>query len=483
MSVPDIDLVRKVPRLVVAINEALVAADNADENGVAYDDKTAILKILNHVASRLSAASLNVAWMTTDGLRTRDGNGVVPNDSEELWARTVTELLLCLPYVLPSTAYSSGTNFSDGTFYAKMYDDGGSYPIVVECQHSCTFALITRGCDLEDFRTKVQGGFMPDGASAGESRGLPVFKGRSGPNPKPSGSWVNRSSDLDATNSLDASPAMSPGTLVEFNTPPANSTGSHIAFVLRTHKNPHLVQFYDTGGVWIDGDVMGETRRMVDVTAVDGGTFDNPYCQKYTGAAAYSGMGVLPSRDLGTGIDRAQRLFPLGIARLILTRRADGKVLYATPLLRMHWKGLCDNFAIARYMWSLRSTPCFARIEARWEISVPRGSQVSALFARAPEELASFAGRTGFPTLLARPITDLQMLEHSNITVDANNGKVFIQKRMKALPSPGEFHTRTSNDPWGLRVYESDQTVPALGDVPDYLRGGQRRPPGLVDTP
>jgi hypothetical protein len=63
---------------------------------------------------------------------------------------------------------------------------------------------------------------------------------------------------------------------------------------------------------------------------------------------------------------------PLGFARLVLRRRSDGKLIYASPLLMMHLAGDPQaNFSLARLFWSLRDAPRCEEVVAEWQVDVP----------------------------------------------------------------------------------------------------------------
>lgn len=182
------------------------------------------------------------------------------------------------------------------------------------------------------------------------------------------------------------------------NTLVDNTANAHVAFVLRTDPQLQVFQTFDTGGLGVPGRGTGVSVFPVG-SGFHSGNFDDPAGVTIKGGDPFRGMGVLPpltvssAQALQTRVDTVLRgAFPIGFARFVLISRnpkqlsssefkpgnarqliLQNRLLYASPLLRMNGPGPKQNYAISRYLWSLRNFPAASTVEAWWFLYIPIG--------------------------------------------------------------------------------------------------------------
>jgi hypothetical protein len=445
----DVTVDQPAPRLVKALNSTpqgtpvFAAASVTDRVSV----------ILKWIVDRLDRGLGETAWLGPDGgrgLSLAELNLSSEARENELWARLIAEKLLGLPYALVGTFYQR----SETAFYQRMSEriqaqKDTFYPITIQCQQSCTMALLSLGIPFD---------LLKPGCNAGNTEGLPIFK--------QAGAKCHKLDLRDAKKALTATPRASPGTLFEFFSPQkgANQGGAHIGFVLRTHSEGWFaLQTFDTGGLG------APNRGPVDLMAVSGGLgggiFDDPWVKAIKGSPEPpSGMGVLPPKF--RPVPTLARWWPLGFARLVLKARSDQQRLYATPLLWMHHGN--QSYAPSRLAWSLRALPFGDEIQAIWQVWMPRGKLTDAGFSADRNTPASEVLKvSGRPPAEALKDVSTEIL-HAFDVIAATDGRVGIVKRLSG----------TSNTPdtlpWGLRSKDdAAPSMPSLSSVPPYLRGDE----------
>jgi hypothetical protein len=172
----------------------------------------------------------------------------------------------------------------------------------------------------------------------------------------------------------------------------------HLGFALRTRKA--RVQLFDTGGFSISAKA-GGVNRAAGVTAVPpsqqfhGGNYDDPLGDEIHGAHPFRGTGVFPPVDEAAAQTMRDHVFnvlrkarPLGLAKLVVFKRDPAQeakglmplIVYSSPLLNTY-DGSSDesNYAISRYMWSLRNLPGAANVGAVWLIWAPQRDLAAAM--------------------------------------------------------------------------------------------------------
>ena len=377
------------PSLAVAINSEeheYMEDPHSDfdlDNSNPDETREFVKKVLARIQVTLQIG-VGFSWLTTEG----GGSGIKkvdsswhcvweePND-EEKWARTISDMLLCLPYGGPGQTYFQSASRDADLFGALERNQDKGYPIVAACQHLCTLAGISRGW-------KFNRGYID--ADLG-SRLKSIIEGLT---PKP-GVWFEDKASRIFVNEGKMNPwyttedhKVVPGSIYSFyNGLDANNNrapGAHVAFVLRVNGDNTRVQFFDTvlgmqapepekpaakigaGQKWVKAYDFGWTNQI-----------RGPYHQKADGSS-YQGLGIVPAPDdLAAKVNALQKARPLGLSRLVLTRRKTGTILYASPLLLMYDpKELFQNFTISRYLWSLRLLPGRKSMDAIWQIYIPR---------------------------------------------------------------------------------------------------------------
>lgn len=436
------------PRLVRALNTTPVAdattlpryAHYTQLKGSALDfaapGAIELRYLIRHIHDRLTAPFVDADGCAPEGSPWRgpDGGAVAGEQigPDEHWARLATEAFSFLPYTLPVTAYSasSGLVLTDARLLYKLQgnseDEDKAYPLAAECQHSVTLAVIGRGFSFATETAPSADGItrprLKTMFTAGPSDGAIVHM-----TPKAEVKWVHYKQGSPALSTLDAS--FGPGSAFSFNDSfGANQLASshpHIAFVMRVRRDAggavRAIQFFDVGGMNVPETPHPAIAKGIAQEGVY--TYDYPWSSSGKAGAlgAYSGHSVLsPSADtLAKGIARLKEARPLGLARLVLARRHNAAqnrpvdlsadppadwLLYASPLMLMYDEHTNPyepppNYAISRYLWSLRDLPGAEHIQAFWQISTPR-SQLADAMAFGTGKGASRAATTRSTTLV-----------------------------------------------------------------------------------
>lgn len=172
-----------------------------------------------------------------------------------------------------------------------------------------------------------------------------------------------------------------------------NSAGAHAGFFIRTDSGAGKFQVFDTGG-------FGERNRSAginvvgDISGFHSGTFDGVAEDQISSKESFRGVGVwtkmedADAKALEKHVEEnLKRARPLGLARLVIVRagkkftfedinlfkdKVAPHIIYASPLLRMYDDDDRQNYAISRYVWSLRGANN-AGVDISWWIYIPRG--------------------------------------------------------------------------------------------------------------
>ena len=489
-NVINAQAVGTTPTVILAVNtpprlSRALQTTSAPRSTLDGDTKTLVAGLLGYIWGRL-AGGLGPAWTGPDG------GGFSPSDPEELWARTITGMMLGAIYMSAATAYASG---SDTTYY-DLLEGGGPFPLAVMCQQSSTVALISRGFKHADYSNAGTVGL-----NAGGSSGRPIWT-KNGTN-----TWLPPSTkpDLDTlAGSIAASPQIGPGAMYEYSLAKPNTGPAHIAYLLRVPRrsaNASLdaIQFFDTGGM--SGADMAATTARSAAPCVDGiGTYDDPWIVGKVpgpngGAGHFNGVGVLPpAPNLSATVDMLTKCWPLGFARLIL-KRNNGKVMYASPLLPMcHTDDATHNFSVAHLLWSLRGLPtCTLSNEedtsssmtfgsATWNVFVPRGKVTEQTIkagrgASLRTIVAGLPAGTGFPAPDQAVQFAAHMLWHLEISVDSSD-VLHVKRRMQFTPEAGDTRPAIPGQggdtlPWGKRSGEAFLATADIQSATPYFVGGE----------
>jgi hypothetical protein len=201
----------------------------------------------------------------------------------------------------------------------------------------------------------------------------------------------------------------------------ADNTGNaHVGFVLRTDPRLQVFQTFDTGGLGVPGRSAGVTVFPAG-SGFHSGNFDDPAGVSIKGGDPFRGMGNLPAptvpsaQALETRVKTVLRnALPLGFARFVLISRGaqpsnvefkpgnarqlilKNRLLYASPLLRMNGQAADQNYAISRYLWSLRDFPARANVEAWWFLYIPQGELAVATLASTRTDTVFMIGQAAF---------------------------------------------------------------------------------------
>lgn len=411
--------------------------------------------MMKWITDRLDRGLLDTAWLGSDGGRGLDLDELALDPTareDELWARRVAEMLLSLPYALPGTFYQRNETAIYKAMSERIEQNRDTFfPLTVQCQQTCSLALLTRGVPFQ---------LLKPGCNAGQTEGLAIFK-------QAGAKWHKGDKFKSAKEALTASPPAGPATLFEFFSAVKgpNKGGAHIGFVLRTHtKGWFGLQTFDTGGLNAPGRAPVDLMQVA-IGQLGGGIFCDPWVDRIRGTSEpFSGMGVIPSSF--RPVPRLAEWWPLGFTRLIFRRRSDNKRLYATPLLWMHHKS--ESYAQARLAWSLVALPFADEIEAAWEIWIPRKAFVNlAMQAERTTPLREILQTANKPP--DRPLRDVttEILNSANV-VGKPNGKVNVVKILSGDKN------KSDTLPWGIRNKdEGTPPFPPFELVPEYLRGDE----------
>jgi hypothetical protein len=411
------------PRLVLALNSTTVPdppgtdrfKEFAKKKGGNFDfanpGSVEIRYLLNYIHDRL-AADFVAPWFGPDGgpMSAIDSTSDLPKD--EQWARKIAELSTKMPYITPTTAYQStigGPNLLDQQLLSKLQDDGDpAYPIVGECQHHATMALLGRGFEWSLEQKPGKDGVIRPKMKAMLTAGPSGAMITSINSATPGVQWIAKQNGTTALSQLDQN--FQPGSSFTFQNPVMAldpRTGSlvetfpqnpedhpHIAYVIRVVRDAQKVlrvQFFDVGGMNISEPHHPAMPKI-------GSVYEYPLSAtgKEGAKGAYAGTVEVTKNEaaLDKGIDRLSRARPIGVVRLVIGRRIntttgkpvdrvhdpmDGWLLYASPLLRMYETDGTLNYSIARLLWSLRELPGGDQLQAIWQISTPRGELADAM--------------------------------------------------------------------------------------------------------
>jgi len=409
----------KAPQLSVALNTSPVDPKE-DVPDLAIDTAATIQKILEQIHGRL-VAGLGKVWEGPNG-HDLEWDTVPPDPNnpnadlskagtqqlaEEVWARHCAEIMLGTTYGT-ATFYGSKPVWADKDYFKFFVGDNPVLPVAMACQQLCTFALLSQGRAIEELSSK--GKAKNVGISAGKNDYLPwIYDGKFETSTKYSvlANAVKRKAPPER--------GLTPGSLFCFSPGgEGQQEGSHVVFVLRVAASVEQVQFLDTGAVVASATrIVGGRKKGYSVPRSvipeDGGA---PYAMRNLGVAGnyddalftgqigvtipktgevipFVGLGVhkvLGPQTIITGVTLARRARPLAVARIGIIKRpaaptakltADD-VLYVSPLLQMH-EGEKSNFYISRLLWSLRTMPGYAHLQAIWQVSVPQAEFVSAI--------------------------------------------------------------------------------------------------------
>jgi hypothetical protein len=120
-----------------------------------------------------------------------------------------------------------------------------------------------------------------------------------------------------------------------------------------------------------------------------GGIFDDDFITTIRNKERLVGMGVPPPAP-DPDSDWLRQARPVGLARLVLLRRAQGTgadtrtvddVVYVSRLLRMWGNDPYANYGYSAYAWSLRNLPYYTQLEPHWVLFVPRDILAGAMWA------------------------------------------------------------------------------------------------------
>lgn len=466
------NIVHRAPRLVRAVNTTPIgcpsySADQDDPGAVIGPEQVTI--ILNWIWRRLSTG-LDPAWLGPDGARGLSLNDMNLSSSAretEEWARGFAELAVGSRYGGAESAWYffqfDGLS-TDGPSTRRMAErrdsEGGRswFPLGLACQQLATLGLMLGNYPYDDFSPAL---------NAGGSLAHPVFTKAGG------GTFPTDPTVRSPRGGLSASPPIRPGAVYEFYTSP-NVGGAHIGMVLRVRPDDGGwcgVQAVDTGALNVPGRRTAENFNQ--------GTHDDPWLLNDVtmpgpiGNNPYKGLGV-PYPHSPLSLSTIRSWWPLGFARLVLRKRSDGSLIYATPMLRMHHESL--GFPLALYGWSLRGRPYAAAMDVRWQITIPQRGFARQTVESGPSvtmtQLLDASGiDTTTPDKPLRPTAPngtQRLFPFASIGCDANDC---------ARVETGGIANYGLAFPWGVRSRgPSAPDFAPLVDISPYLRGDEGLP-------
>lgn len=554
------------PRLVRALNTTAVPAATSLpryeqykqlKGGTDLDFATPgaleVRYLIRHIYDRLSmpflyedgSARPDSPWLGADG-GGQSGETVTP---DEHWARRTAEAFSLLPYTLPVTAYSAsaGLVMTDERMLYKLQgateDEDKAYPLAAECQHSVTTAVLGRGFSFP-FEMKQSS----DGVSRPKLKTM-FTAGPSGSavvqmTPAGEAKWIDHKKGSYALSSLGAD--FGPGSAFSFNDSfGANQLASshpHIAYVMRVRRDDQgavrAIQFFDVGGM----NVPETPHPAIGKGIAKDGVYTYEYPWSTSGKAgavgAYSGHSLLTPTPatLAKGINRLKEARPLGVARLVLARRHNTAqnravnlvsdppaewLLYASPLMLMYEPIINPyepppNYAVTRYLWSLRDLPGAEHIQAIWQISSPRSQFADAM------AFGTGKGANRTPTTRSTTLEEIVLDTAArakggngepkwNIALDGSaplpvmdaiiglldltvhpDGKVAVHDACRTPYKPNEPFQWTTRDeakstspgahalgrfPWGKATAGAGIDLATFTDLPDYFKPVGQAPP------
>jgi hypothetical protein len=462
------------PRLVLDINDTPRAGPGPADGS---SEVERVIALMGRIGQSLARGLDETAWLgphTGRGLSLAEQNLPAAEAREEAWARRVTEMFLVIPYEMSSTVY----RILDPAIYDRMAARLASgqetfFPVAAECQQLSTLVLLARG---------VPRNLLGNGVNAGGSHSLPVFSSAN------QGAWHTSNDALDASKALSLSPPVGPASLYEFATPSAPNTGAaHIGAMLRVHRKAWCaLQSFDTGGLNAAAPNPDPTKphpwqrisrnQGVRLTAqgsnpLGSGTFDDPWVTNVIGSGAtFSGAGVIGSQHSPPG--NLAEWWPCGFARLMIRRRQDDALLYATPLLRMH--DASHVYSLAALANSLRgiSFSYLGEFVPIWQVSVPRAD-----LARAT--MTSTRDASAHEILLTAGVAETRPLKNNwdhlfllcNIFADPDEVVHKVD-----LPRDSQHNTPADGLAWGVPTGDLKDAVQAkivdaqYRDFPPYLQ-------------
>jgi hypothetical protein len=300
------------------------------------------------------------------------------------------------------------------------------------------------------------------GVNAGGSEALPVFKQQAG------GHWYKSADMLKADKALQAAPPIAACSLYEFHKIP-NKGSAHIGPILRVHDGSwQVLQSLDTGGLRATDRGQGVTFAAPAGSGLGSGIFDDPWVTTVTGSGdPFTGVGVIATSHKPPA--NLNKWWPCGFTRLIIRRRGDDELLYATPLLRMHDSE--RDYPVSVLGNSLRGCPCAEEFDIRWQVSAPREalSENAMVFSRAATVSEIVADANVSPD---KPLKDnVQHLYLLSDIILETDEKV---RRVNLPLDPNYNATPADKLPWGIRTgtYAKPSQV-GKTDVPPYLRGDE----------
>lgn len=380
------------PSLALAINSTAVrdTATDSSYDGLDFANPgTAEIEAITRYVWRRLERGIGPAWFGPNGQEERFGftalNETIAEVGfatdagvEEAWAQLVSEKLTYNPYAGPGLTHL-GDPAADADIFAKVNDpEDPVHPLVHACQHLCTLAGIFRGFGFTGT------GFDASTVSAGVMKAL-------------GGTWVptdptteeaDPTLQIPVANAIDLGLQPGDSFLWSRKQTPQKIQGDHIAFFIRIHPDKRRAQFFDTGGAGV----------IAEVGTVSGASknFEYPWSFKIWGPSTqdpddpskrvsvpFRGVGLFrQTPSLPKQLDRLRAMRPLGLARLVVRKRASPLnaegLVFVSPMLRMHTADRAMNFSLARLAWSLRMMPGYQHLEGQWLIYNPVGWERSA---------------------------------------------------------------------------------------------------------
>jgi hypothetical protein len=303
--------------------------------------------------------------------------------ADELWARQVTEMLMCTPYGGPSGTYGISP---ESKFISEGLVSGDPrYGVTFACQQLASFGLASRGVQ---FAKLAKNGelLLNAGSTAAKTFTSAPINGSwftfSGETPvqvvKPDGTFAMLQGNIPTTGNAFFQAGIGPGSVFLFaNRTPRddpngfgkgsgctvvtlgdntsieicvktdqsgkatttfskiqngvladNTADAHVAFVLRVDARRQVFQTFDTGGLGVPGRGTAVTV-FPSGSGFHSGNFDDPAGVVIKGGDPFRGMGVLPplttasASNLLSQVQTLKNAMPLGFARLVLIRRGQ----------------------------------------------------------------------------------------------------------------------------------------------------------------
>ncbi|MBN1575996.1 MAG: hypothetical protein JW913_05550 [Chitinispirillaceae bacterium] len=461
-------------RLVRAINTTPTGCpaytDDQDKPD-AKIDTTTIQNILNWIWHKLDGG-FDPVWLGPDGgrgLALDEMNLSTTELQSEEWARGYSELAVGSRYGGAESAwyfFLFNGDKTDGPSTRRMADrrDAGNgrswFPVGFACQQMSTLGLMLGNYPYVDFSPAL---------NAGGSLALPVFNTKGGHAYGPGEMAGDPPKSIRTPRGgLNATPPVCPGTVYEFYKTPSVG-GAHIGTLIRVHPDPTGwcgIQSIDTGGLNAPNRDTPENFNNRN--------YDDPWLlndDPVHGIEPFKGVGV-PYPNTPLSLATIRTWWPIGFARLVLRRRSDKTVLYATPMLRMHYQ--TQGFPLGLYGWSLRGRPYAPAIEALWQITIPQSGFARTAVDSGPDiTMTQLLQAAGIPT--DHPETPLRptgpgggqrLFFFASIQVNAND-------HASRVETPPAVNIGISL-PWGVRSkHSSAPDFPPLTNVPPYFRGDE----------